>query len=141
MSPKAKKLLIVVDMQPYFCTVKPDIIESVRKEVVKFKRESVIFLEYNGFGDTVEKLTKAAKKPIVIAKDDIDGSKFVEQWIKENGKPSEIFLCGVETCQCVGSTALSLAKNHDKVKIIEKAVGCVCSNTSLCRRNIGISFI
>jgi len=114
-------MLLVIDMQSGMHTT-PYALEAVKQEVKKHRQ--VVFVEYEGFGSTHPELLALVKKPVIIQKNDNDGSLRIERWLTEQRKkPREIFICGVETCFCVESTARGLSKSRN-VRVLGHATAC-----------------
>jgi len=114
-------MLLVIDMQCGMQTT-PYVLESVKQQVKKHRQ--VVFVEYEGYGSTHPELLALVKKPVIIQKDDNDGSLHIERWLtKHRKKPREIFICGVETCFCVESTARGLSKSRN-VRVLGHATAC-----------------
>lgn len=115
-------MLIVIDMQAKF-TAANDLntisnIKSLLKDSVS-KNEYILYLEYYGFGKTLEELTKITnkyEKQAIVQKYCDSGSFEIIRHLKSNKLyPKTFNICGVNTDMCVHDTISGLVKDlHNK---------------------------
>ncbi len=114
--------LVVVDVQPYFkYSGEECFLAAVEKEIVRAVNDGlpVIIVEFIGFGETYERLTRHLKgypRFKRVEKNRRDGSAEVLEACREAGFGTAFFrVCGLYTFECVAETVEGLA---------QKAPGC-----------------
>lgn len=124
-------IFLSVDLQPDFtASKKPSIIKAAQEEVRRAIRFNygIVFLEYDGFGDTlpeVKRLASGYKNQITILKDDDDGGHDVVDGVFKNGlKLNQVRVCGVNTDMCVHDTIRTIVNLSPASKIIIRKDGC-----------------
>jgi nicotinamidase-related amidase len=119
---------MIVDMQDQFSSSRNSQVQKncVREIKSAIRREAdIIFVEYDGCGDTLPILKKAAgkyKKVHHVIKYHDDGGPEVISKIDEARLSKQIRACGVNTDACVLSTITSLSyTNKLKIKVVADA--------------------
>ena len=113
--------LVIIDMQTGFNTPKKALPE-VLKRIAEFKNANrpIVLVEYRHFGHTIDEVMQAIGDypTIKVEKSNDDGGDEVSKVLKKyHRRLKALTLCGVNTCYCVGETALNLTSNGYKVKI------------------------
>lgn len=122
-----KYTLAVVDMQYHFDTATEELTIQGCAEQIKIaikNKNPIVFVEYEGLGETLEELTNLTKKynnTFFVEKSRDDGSRELRQVIREENLPEKIRICGVNFECCVFDTARSLTQNHE-ITLIATAV-------------------
>ena len=123
------KTLCVIDMQPGFGN-SYGALEGCLKliDVAKKRRHHIILVEYKGEGRTQQEILdklRRYKNYSVVKKNKNDGSWHIFRHLgKNNIKPREITICGVNTRYCVYETARGLINKLNKSKVIVNLSAC-----------------
>lgn len=123
--------LVIVDMQESFLDSDQRRVKMHCKRLIKKAvqdRAPIIFLEYKGYGPTMDPLIKALgnyKNAYFLEKDDPDGSSEVQKALLKWKLPSNrLCIAGVNTDQCVFETATVLTGRLPKARIEVHADAC-----------------
>jgi nicotinamidase-related amidase len=122
--------LVVVDMQPYFTTANHE--DTIRNCIIEIRKAiqaniPIVVLEYNGCGDTNERLKKHLDeydKTFYETKcDDNGGHEVIDCLESRNDFSIDTFIvCGVNINACVADTVRCLVNVYEKhVEVIKKA--------------------
>jgi nicotinamidase-related amidase len=116
--------LVVIDMQSRFKAANyPNALITVTKEIIHAKQQErpIVFVEYNGFGQTHKELLSLVKdyplKSIIKKKCD-DGSKPLMKALKKHKFYTNLRVCGVNADLCVAATVKGCLK-YEEVGLIE----------------------
>lgn len=123
--------LVVVDVQPHFKhSGEEAFLACVEKEIVRAVNDGlpVIIVEYVGFGDTYERLTKHLEgytRVRRVSKNRRDGSVEILEACREAGFGTAFFrVCGLYTFECVAETVEGLAQRSPgcRIHVVEEAL-------------------
>lgn len=129
--------LAVIDMQDHFLNRFIDQNKSYHKVLNKCKKQvskaikdkaNILFVEYDGYGNTTEELVKLTKDADYHAcyatKEDDNGGTEIADTIKSlKLKRSKIRICGINTEFCVQATVRGLLSEmkHATIEVISEA--------------------
>ena len=120
--------LCIVDMQTGFDS-HPFAIKGVLEQIELFKKHKwpIILVEYRHYGQTINQvMEKLEGYPVIkVEKSDNGGGEEVAKALTLR-RPliKNITMCGINTCYCVGETAIGLIQKDYNVKLSCHSVAC-----------------
>ena len=120
------KTLCVIDVQKDFVPHTSDFSEKVINNCItliqRYKKLElpIIFVEYVGFGSTVENLkfvVKGYNQFYTIKKTEMSGGRKIVNLINKHNLPTDLEFCGVNWHQCVSATIYDIINSGNNFNI------------------------